>query len=531
MGLIAQLQREIARQQRASRQAQAAYVRAQNAARREAERTMRALERAAAWDERERKRLYIEARTAEVAAQNADLTARIEDLQGILASTLAVDDHINLASLRKKFTPPPYEPGWLAQPIPPPGWERFAPQQPSGFGKVFSQGRYQQQVSEAQRHFAQAQAQHAAAEQERLAKLAKYQDEHRQWSQHLEAKISAENAELAKFAQDFASGAPEAVVEYFGMVLGNSVYPEDFPQSYRLAYVPESKQLVIEYDLPPIAVVPSVRDYRYIKVRDEMTTMARPAKEIRERYTSVVTQVTLRTLHEIFEADRTSAIETVVFNGMVDSVNLATGQAVRPCLVTVRTTREAFGSLNLARVEPSVCLQHLNASVSKKPEELAPVRPVLEFDMVDKRFIDEVDVLADLDKRPNLLLLKPTEFESLIQNLFAKMGLDTKQTRPSRDGGVDCVAFDPRPIFGGKVVIQAKRYKNTVDVSAVRDLFGTLQNEGASKGILVTTSGYGPASYEFASGKPMELIDGSNLLYLLAEHAGQHARIDATELE
>ncbi|MCA2218049.1 restriction endonuclease [Jidongwangia harbinensis] len=31
-----------------------------------------------------------------------------------------------------------------------------------------------------------------------------------------------------------------------------------------------------------------------------------------------------------------------------------------------------------------------------------------------------------------------------------------------------------------------------VDVSAVRDLFGTLQNEGASKGILVTTSGYGP---------------------------------------
>jgi len=155
----------------------------------------------------------------------------------------------------------------------------------------------------------------------------------------------------------------------------------------------------------------------------------------------------------------------------------------------------------------------------------------LEFDMVDKRFVDEVDVLADLDQRPNLLKLTPNEFESLIQNLFAKMGLDTKQTRPSRDGGVDCVAFDPRPIFGGKVVIQAKRYRNTVDVSAVRDLFGTLQNEGASKGILVTTSGYGPAAFEFASGKPMELIDGSNLLYLLAEHAQIEARIDPSELD
>ena len=35
----------------------------------------------------------------------------------------------------------------------------------------------------------------------------------------------------------------------------------------------------------------------------------------------------------------------------------------------------------------------------------------------------------------------------------------------------------------GKVLIQAKRYKHTVGVSAVRDLFGTMQNEGASKGI------------------------------------------------
>jgi hypothetical protein len=66
------------------------------------------------------------------------------------------------------------------------------------------------------------------------------------------------------------------------------------------------------------------------------------------------------------------------------------------------------------------------------------------------------------------------------------------------------------PIFGGRVVIQAKRYKNTVGVSVVRDLFGTLQNEGASKGILVTTSGYRTASFDFAQNKPIELIDGAS---------------------
>jgi hypothetical protein len=39
------------------------------------------------------------------------------------------------------------------------------------------------------------------------------------------------------------------------------------------------------------------------------------------------------------------------------------------------------------------------------------------------------------------------------------------------------------------------------------------------------------ASYEFASGKPLELIDGSNLIYLLAEHAELKARIDPSELD
>ncbi len=56
-----------------------------------------------------------------------------------------------------------------------------------------------------------------------------------------------------------------------------------------------------------------------------------------------------------------------------------------------------------------------------------------------------------------------------------------------------------------------------------------MQNEGASKDILVTTSGYGKASFEFAEGKPLELLSGSNLLYLLKEHAGIEAKIQVPE--
>ena len=120
--------------------------------------------------------------------------------------------------------------------------------------------------------------------------------------------------------------------------------------------------------------------------------------------------------------------------------------------------------------------------------------------------------------------LNPFEFENFLCNLFKLLGFESKLTRSTRDGGIDVVAYDPRPIVGGKVVIQAKRYKNVVGVAAVRDLYGTMINEGANKGILVTTSHYGPAAYDFSKDKPIELIDGGGLLYIL-DQQGIEARI------
>ena len=77
-------------------------------------------------------------------------------------------------------------------------------------------------------------------------------------------------------------------------------------------------------------------------------------------------------------------------------------------------------------------------------------------------------------------------------------------------------------------MIQAKRYTRTVDVSAVRDLYGTVMNEGANRGILITTASYGPDAYEFANGKPISLVDGPNLLLMLQRH-GKKFKIDLEE--
>lgn len=372
-------------------------------------------------------------------------------------------------------------------------------------------------------------AEYQQREAERQEQLAEARRLHDRAVEEVRNRLRGQHAEVEAFKAAFHAGEPQAVTRYFALVLEASSYPDRFPQRFRLAYVPESRQLVVEYELPPYQEIPEIGKYKYVKSGDKVTETPRPQTQRRSLYKSVVAQVTVRTIHELFEADRSQTVETVVFNGHVETINAATGRTERPCLVTLRTTRETFLDRDFSRVDPEACLIDLSASVSKSPAELVPVRPVLEFSMVDPRFVEEADVLSGLDQRQNLMELNAGEFEALITNLFSKMGLETRMTQASRDGGVDCVAYDNRPIFGGKVVIQAKRYKNTVPVSAVRDLFGTVHNEGASKGILVTTSGFGKASFEFAKDKPLELLSGTNLLYLLQEHAGVEAKIEPPE--
>jgi restriction system protein len=266
-----------------------------------------------------------------------------------------------------------------------------------------------------------------------------------------------------------------AVSEYVQTVLDLSPYPADFPAERSAGYVPESSLVAVEWYLPPVEVIPEQKAFRHVKTRKTVEPAARPLPEIK----------------------------------------------TQPHLITLRATREQFTPLVLdePKFKPVECVRrYFFADISPHPDELIPVEPVMPYSMADPRVIDPVDVISDIDKRPNLLELTPKEFEAFIQNLFAKMGFDSKLYRASGDGGIDCVAYDPHPITGGKFIVQAKLYTRTVQPTHVRDLWGTVQHEGATKEIMITTSGYGPDSYKFAGGKPLNLIDGSGLLSLCQDH-------------
>jgi restriction system protein len=440
-----------------------------------------------------------------------------------------VDDTVTFDSLRITENPPPFAPSKsLTTVIEGPSLQFFTSKVaplPWYLSLIPSfKARHADQLRVAKERFESSQEEHKAQDIQRLEMLRSARDTYERGVSAFLEKKALRDSEVDAFRYSYYEGDSESIVAYCSMVLEKSDYPEGFPQNFSLAFLPESKQLVVEYELPTPDIIPEVAEYRYVKSKDEVSTKQRKPAEIKSLYADLIASLALRCLHELFEADQGEFIEVCCFNGYVNTIDPATGRGVRPHLVSVRTTRETFIEIDLARVDRAVCLRNLGAHVSRSPSEAQPVRPILEFDMVDKRFVDQQDLASHLSSATNLMDLNPYEFEALVANLFGKMGLESKLTRSSRDGGVDCIAYDPRPVLGGKVVIQAKRYKHTVGVSAVRDLYGTMMNEGANKGILVTTSGYGPDAFEFAKDKPIELIEGGGLLFLLQE-IGVEARI------
>ncbi len=324
----------------------------------------------------------------------------------------------------------------------------------------------------------------------------------------------------------------EAVESYLEDLLITSEYPDAFPRDHRCEYISSTKTLVLDFELPNQAALPTIKELKYVVSRSEFQEVPVSDTWIKKTYETVLYQVALRTLYELFTADEADALTSIVFNGWVRSIDRATGAEVHACIMTIEVGKDEYLAINLRHVEPRACFKKLKGVSASKLIELSPIKPLIMLNKDDARFVEAYAVAEHLDERTNLAAMDWLDFENLIRELFekefSKGGGEVKITQASRDGGVDAVAFDPDPIRGGKVVIQAKRYTNTVGVSAVRDLYGTVHNEGANKGILVTTSDFGPDAYAFAKDKPLTLLSGGELLYLLGQH-GHAAKIDLAE--
>ena len=527
----AEVQRERARQAhyrhrqlRESRQAQARAAR-------DTAKAERARKRLAAAEEWERQQLYVDDRRAEAAAMASDVRARLAELDGLLAAGVRDRPVVTFAALRRTGTYPVFDVGRLAEPLPAPVWEHFAPEEPPGRGRLFGGGaaRYEQELDRARADYAQAVERHTAAEADRRRQFARERAAYDAAAATFAAAVAGHNAGVDQFQRDCWAADPEAVAQFCTLVLDSSVYPDTFPHRTRTVYRPEQKEVVIECELPPQSVIPLDRDYLYLAARDAIDAIPRAEKEIEELYRAVIAQVALRTLHEVLISTPGGVIELVTLYGKVCATDPATGKPVQPLLLQVSAEREAFTPYLLSDPDPVTSLGRLNALLSAHPCDLVPVQPTVDFDSLSTEFafVAGMDALAGLDSRRDLLAMSSAEFEQLVRQVFGELGMQAWNTEAVGDDGVDAVAVNRDAVPGGTCVIQAKRHRDAVGVEAVRALAAAMEDKRAAKGILVTTSWVTKDGHAFATRHGgIEIMECEHLKYLCKEHLGFDALIN-----
>ncbi|GLF97111.1 restriction endonuclease [Streptomyces yaizuensis] len=496
---------EAQRRQQREREAQA---RALQRERRERERQQRAYERDMARHHREQQAAYKRSREADAQARTGEIEARVAELSGLLAAGCR-GGVFGSASLTRIEYVEPFAPGPLEHPVPMPDPAYYRPQ--GGGWTARARERAEWEAQERYRHDLALARQ---ADGQRLAQLAEYRRQYDAWAGERRAEVQRHNTGVTRLLDGVRGGEPDAVVEYFSAALyASSEWPEAMPRRLSAAFDRAAAQLVLSWELPGFDVVPAARSVRYVATSDQLKEVARPVAQRRALYRDVLAQSLLLVLRDLFAADEWGVLGSVALSGFVDDVDPATGRHAEVVLGAVTVAREDFTGLRLEQVGAVECLEGLRGRLSAKPDARAAVRP----DRLPGDVGAEVFSQGDGD-HPDLLVMDPVEFEGLVAELFRARGMRAVTTTRSNDGGVDVEAFDPDPISGGRIIVQVKRYRHTVPPTAVRDLYGTVQDAGANKGVLVTTSGFGPGSYTFAHGKPLTLISGTDLVELLGRH-------------
>ncbi|WP_226899233.1 restriction endonuclease [Nonomuraea phyllanthi] len=465
------------------------------ALRREEEQRAREAAKVVTEQERERLRCYQERQQSAAARMSAELIQYIQQLDHVLLAALGVRpfsfDQMRPTSLPPSFKPEPH----LNAPIP-------------------AMDRYEQVLTEARTLYKRTSNSH----QQWLDELNVAHSAYDRQAAEQRKRIAEVNARLDQMRADFNAGRPAALRWFAFMVLERSKYPTGFPKTFQVAYRPENRDLVVEFELPPQGIVPEVRAYRYVKSRDAIEPLRRSQKEVKQRYTKLIARVALRTLHEIFTSTPRGLVEAIVFNGRVRTIDQVTGKEVRPHLLSVGAERAKFETLDLTNSSPVPCLKRLNALVSPNPYDLEAVEPFITFDPKRFDFSDDMDVASGLDSRRSLPKLSPTEFEHLIRELFVAMGAETWTALPPKDGGVEAVATSDNLFFGGVCLIQAKQSSGPVDLEAVSALAAAMTDHNATTGVLVATSWFDRAGELFARRNKITLINGAELKHLFKEH-------------
>lgn len=411
-----------------------------------------------------------------------------------------------------------------------PRWEDFAPAEPpaadpesgpsrrlldSGYQRELAQARLAHQRALREWRTRRAEAGSPAADESRRA--------HEAAEQARARAVREYNESLEECRRAYRLAEPAAVESLLERALAAAeTATQDLPAPCRAVFRPLTRTAVLDVDLPPLDLVPSLTGYRLAPDGDVLPVPRPPADRATD-YLRLVARLALRALQAADAVDTDEILAGVVLNGWLRDP--ATAEPL--CLVSVDADRDALARTRLLppgtpyeerddegvyadaeQDEALVRLRQLGAAVTPDPYDRAGVRPAAQAG---------VTVPAAVD-------LSANEFAQLVRDLLTRGGMAQWSVRLRGPAGLVATAEGaPGTALPGRWVVWASRDTAPIGAEQIETLAEAVGEESAERGLRLTTGRFTEEVLDLTAEeghRHIHLIDGDGVRELANTHLG-----------
>ncbi|GAA4998900.1 restriction endonuclease [Kitasatospora paranensis] len=376
---------------------------------------------------------------------------------------------------------------------------------------------------------------------------------HEQAEQLRATAVHEYNQSLEECRRAYRKAEPAAVESLLERALAAAEgATQDLPAPCRALFRPLTSTALLDLDLPSPDLVPSLAGYR-LAAEGAVEPVPRPQSDRSSDYLRLVARLALRALQAADAVDTDGILAGVVLNGW-----LRRPGAEPLCLLSVDADRDALARTRLLpadpaghadparQADPSEAVAHARTASARTSGAL----PVHDDEPADGVYSDAEhdealvrlrelaavvtpDPYGPVPVRPNGTAsaavpstgeLSSNEFAVLVRELLTRGGLGAWSVRLRGPGGLVATAEGAaHSALPGRWVVWASRGADPVAAEELRTLAEAVREEGAERGLRLTTGGFEEAALDLAAEegyRRIHLIDGAGVQELSHTHLG-----------
>jgi len=227
-------------------------------------------------------------------------------------------------------------------------------------------------------------------------------------------KLSEYNQSVDQLQLDFEKGHPDAIESFARIVLTNVTYPDAFEVEFDVQYDHTDKLIVINTFLPTPDAIPRTIRFQYHEEEHGITAVEMKQKDFDDFYESVLLQITLSSIHMIFQSVKARHIQWIGFNGRVNN------DESKPCVLSCKVSRDGFGFFDLTEISPRECFLSIKGIMVEPLTGLSPVQPTVDIKRIPSLHPETDRISTELNSS-KAAAYQPGDFKHLAKEVVADM--------------------------------------------------------------------------------------------------------------